>query len=298
MSTPISIKTNLNLGLNLQQLMPKLLFILCLTFILSQCKSKSPLTDLTEPAPQVDDHNGRNSLDWFGMYSGILPCDDCLGKRTIIHIKEGMETEVTTIHLGEQTKMENFVGHSSWDNDGNRISFTDRDNKRHYFKVEENKLVFNGNSPDEEHESLNNFVLKKGGDLVVNRLWTAVEIMGQSNGNGSEEATAEMEEEGKALFQYILLRSDGSFIASGGCNQMQGEYKLMEKNKLSFSKISMTEMACQNRHLDNELVEALEQTEAFLMPMKSEGSQELMLQLIIGKRAPLAVFSTLNFPPR
>tara|TARA_B100000508_G_C11421144_1_gene258411 strand:+ start:129 stop:968 length:840 start_codon:yes stop_codon:yes gene_type:complete len=279
--------------------MRKLLFILSLSFILIQCKSKSPLTELTEPAPRLDAHNSRNSLDWFGMYSGILPCKDCMGKRTIIHLKEGLETEVTTIDLGEKMNMGNFVTDFSWDNDGNRISFTDQKNITHYFKVEENRLVFDGNSPDEAYATQNKFVLKKGGDRLLNRLWTADEIMGQSKRNNVEEEPTEMLEENQSLFQYLLLRTDGTFIASGGCNLLQGKYKLMEKNKLNFSNISMTEKACENAHLDNALVSALEQTEVFLVPtQEDENSQELKLHLMVGKRAPLAIFSTLNFPPQ
>ena len=275
--------------------MRKLSLIFCFLAFFWQCKSSADVTKMTEPAPQEVKDNSRNTLDWYGTYSGILPCDDCMGKRTIIQLKEGMETEVTTIALGKMQKIENFVGEFSWDESGNRISYNDRNNITYYFRVDENQLVFDGHQPTDAFAEENQFILKKGGDVILDRLWTAVEIMGQSSSSPDE--GNETEESGP-LFQYILLRADGTFNASGGCNQMHGKYKLIEKNKISFSKIAMTEMACQFHHLDNELIQALEQTESFILPQKNDNPQNLRLQLVVGKRAPLAVFESINYPPQ
>jgi copper homeostasis protein (lipoprotein) len=36
----------------------------------------------------IDEHNAKNSLDYIGMYKGIVPCADCEGIETILNLRD------------------------------------------------------------------------------------------------------------------------------------------------------------------------------------------------------------------
>ena len=40
-------------------------------------------------AAAVDEHNSRNALTWYGVYTGVIPCADC----------EGIETSITLMKV-------------------------------------------------------------------------------------------------------------------------------------------------------------------------------------------------------
>ena len=45
-------------------------------------------------------HNSRNSLDWDGIYSGILPCADCEGIKTDIQLHKDGTYRMARKYLG------------------------------------------------------------------------------------------------------------------------------------------------------------------------------------------------------
>ena len=88
-----------------------------------------------------DGHTSRNSLDYAGTYTGVLPCADC----------EGIETQITLDAEGTFTKKTTYLGKStpnvfekqgifSWDADGQRITLEGQQKPNQYF-VGENTLT-------------------------------------------------------------------------------------------------------------------------------------------------------------
>ena len=49
--------------------------------------------------PLADGHNSRNSLDWAGTYSGVLPCSDCRGVETYLTINTDNTYEIKRRYL-------------------------------------------------------------------------------------------------------------------------------------------------------------------------------------------------------
>ncbi len=109
---------------------------------------------------------------------------------------------------------------------------------------------------------------------INNKYWKAVEIMGEP---------VEMPE-GMSQEPYIKLNEMGEISGHGGCNSFFGKFKLEGKNFIQFSDFGMSEMECQYESYDQKLMEALNMTRQYT----TRGEDEM--QLIVGKRAPLAVF--------
>ena len=54
------------------------------------------------PAQAVDMHNSRNSLDWVGIYEGVLPCADCPGIKTRLTLNYDGSYRLVTRAQGSQ----------------------------------------------------------------------------------------------------------------------------------------------------------------------------------------------------
>lgn len=87
-------------------------------------------------------HNSRNSLDWSGTYSGILPCADCEGRETTIELKQDGSYFLTNIYLGKSA--EEFIENGSfvWSPDGSRIRLINPQRPADFqqYQVGENRL--------------------------------------------------------------------------------------------------------------------------------------------------------------
>ena len=61
----------------------------------SQAEVELPM----EYNPLVSGDNSRNSLDWAGTYSGVLPCSDCRGVETYLTINTNNTYEIKRRYL-------------------------------------------------------------------------------------------------------------------------------------------------------------------------------------------------------
>jgi len=225
-------------------------------------------------------HNSQNSLDWTGTYNGIFPCADCMGIRTEITLSEDNTFELTEIHLNKSDTRQTEQGTFSWQEDGKVIATSNKEGKITLYKVEENQLrLLDQEGNKIKGDTANLYLLYKSPAPIVNKYWRATEIMGRA---------VEMDENMNRE-PHLLIRINGEFSGGGGCNSMFGQFKLDGKNRISFSKIAMTEMACAFDNYDQELLEVLNSTQQYLMV------DEEHMQLIVGKRAPLAKFEAVYF---
>ncbi len=255
---------------------------LILIFLLackSQQSSVNSLEGMQEETGVIDLlHNSKNSLDWMGTYSGILPCADCMGIQTTLTLNENYTFEKSFIYLGKSTKVQYQKGSFTWLEEGGSISIIDLNDVSKTYKVEENQLRLldlKGNKIEGNLEE--DYLLVKSQSPIVNKYWKPVEIMGQKV-NESENIKSE---------PHLILRSGGKFSGTGGCNSMFGGFSIIRKNGITFSNIAMTERECSYEHFDDNLVEALTMSRQFIMVDAEH------MQLIVGKRAPLAKFEAI-----
>ncbi|OEY71738.1 copper resistance protein NlpE [Salegentibacter salarius] len=87
-------------------------------------------------------HNSQNSLDWDGVYEGVLPCEDCEGIETSIRLKKNLDYVLSQHYLGRTEVEENNLnetGKFEWNKQGNTISLGE--SQKLYFQVSENYLL-------------------------------------------------------------------------------------------------------------------------------------------------------------
>lgn len=255
------------------------LLILLLTL---GCKATSSSLDSANASRQeIDPHNSQNSLDWAGTYYGILPCADCMGIQKKVILKKDQGIEIYTVYIGKSDSENSpfeVNNNFKWDESGNHISVKEEEEKT-TFKVEENQLrQLDQDGSIIEGELADHYTLKKGETSIEGRYWKAIEIMGEKIPTESSMTSP----------PYLIFRMNGELSGSGGCNSLFGNYEVKKKDWVSFSNVSVTEMNCDFNSFDQQLEQALSMAQQFQMIGKDS------MQLIVGKRAPLAVFESVR----
>jgi uncharacterized lipoprotein NlpE involved in copper resistance len=120
--------------------------LLVATSILQGCQSKTNQNELVvddsvfEQEEVIDDHNANNSLDYLGIYKGVLPCADCEGMETIIELGSGNSYSKKITYLGKQNQnVVEISGTFTWNDAGNTITLINEGSPNQYF-VGENVL--------------------------------------------------------------------------------------------------------------------------------------------------------------
>jgi len=111
-----------------------------------------------------------------------------------------------------------------------------------------------------------NIIVSKTNNLNGN--WKLVELKGKKIDNE------------KFNIQFF---EKNRFSAFAGCNNMGGEYEISQENKIKFSKVISTMMACDDMKTEQELASVLEMVDNFV----TNGNT---LSLSKAKMAPLARF--------
>ena len=234
---------------------------------ITACQTKKTATHgLADPA-----HNSRNSLDWAGTYHGTLPCADCPGIRYTITLNNDDTYRLRTRYLEKGDTAFTESGAFSWDEHGGKITLADRGEK---FQVGENRLFhldMEGNRIT--GDLAEHYILTKMTNEITDRYWKLIEVNGQAVADGSTQKEP-----------YIQLNSEANRLqATGGCNGLGGTYELKAPNRIAFSQLMGTLMACENMAVENGLKRALERADSYHVYGDT-------LQLFRARMAPLAKF--------
>lgn len=236
------------------------------------CQSTRSTSD---EQPVATGDNSRTSLDWAGTYQGVLPCADCPGISTTIMLKENGTYTLSTRYLERGDSVFRESGTFSWNDAGGEISLGE-DNRK--LLVGENRLFqldLDGNRIT--GDLAEHYVLDKVEETIVGKYWRLVELRGKP----VEPGTTQRE-------PFIrLAEQDSRLEATGGCNGLGGTFELSEPNRIKFSQIIGTMMACENMEIETELVNALQTTDSYHV-------QADTLQLFRARMAPLAKFEAVH----
>jgi len=106
-------------------------------------KSDDTTTVVNDSASSTvsDEHNSQNSLDYLGMYKGVLPCADCNGISTNIILNKDLSYEIITVYLGKREKIHREKGTFTWNKEGNTIILNEIKNAPNQYFVGENTLI-------------------------------------------------------------------------------------------------------------------------------------------------------------
>lgn len=231
-----------------------LIFINCLGIVSCNTSKKSTSTKEIN----VGD-NSMTSIDWSGIYQGILPCADCEGIKTQLLLNEDLTFTLKTQYLGKSDSVFIEKGNFKWNNSGSTITL---DNSNHQiYKVGEN-ILFHLDKKGKRISSdlAANYTLEKEKIEITNKYWKLIQLNGQPVRLGKREP-------------FIRLNENKNVNGNSGCNTFNGKYELPEGNKIKFSPFSMTKMACIGNDIENEFMRVLENTTSY-----SVSSNELILQ--------------------
>lgn len=222
--------------------------------------------------------NAQISLDWAGIYAGILPCADCEGIQTTVELKSDNSYKMTVMYLGKEGTFE-MTGTFTWNEAGNTITFNNGNENggfaTQYF-VGENTLTqldMDGNRITGEYAD--NYVLRKLDMSLIGRHWKLIELNGQ----------AITEESGNAREPFITFNAEGNQVfGNGGCNTFRGVYELGFGDRLSFPKpMAATMMMCVNMGTEDQFMRIFELVDSYAI-------KDDTLSLNRARMAPLARF--------
>jgi heat shock protein HslJ len=220
-----------------------------------------------------------NSLDWDGVYRGLLPCADCEGMETTIYLNKDLTYRAKVKYLGKSDELVEYNGTFKWNRPANSITFEDPgyNGFNTSYLVEENGLTqLDRNGKKVTGNLASMYILAKGIYTVVEKYWKLTELNGQPV---RFDSTFNQE-------PHIILKDDGNkFVGNGGCNNISGSYKLEGVNRISISSVATTRMACPKMEIESQLLKALQEADSFTI---------LEDQLILKKEnmPPLAKFRT------
>ncbi|MBI1284356.1 MAG: DUF4377 domain-containing protein [Thiobacillus sp.] len=228
--------------------MKRMSIVFVLVTMLSACAHENEVTP-SKPAvaSPVDSHTSRNSLDWAGVYEGVLPCADCPGINTRLTLGIDGTFERQTRYLDRETVPRTELGKFTWHASGNAISL-DANGDGQQYAVGEGRLILLGRDGTRPDPQASNRVLTRvaklapaGADLsriLENHRWTLVSATdSESRRNDSLFPVAD--------HPFVLSFSGAALIAKGGCNTLRGSYQFNAEGQLLIGPMASTMMACE-----------------------------------------------------
>lgn len=267
----------------------KIATLLFLYLLIMSCakKVKEEATDvITVDSTEIlmnKEHNAKISLDYSGMYQGVLPCADCEGIETTLWIDENNYVLFTN-YLGKKNKTKSeFRGSYVWNEFGNTIILKGIENAPNHYFVGENylkQLDKDGNNI--EGDLAEKYLLQKKSNVkvlppppppppimikdvsyhpkslentsLIKNKWRLIELNGKTVLN-----TNEPEKD-----MFIQLNNEERYTAFIGCNNMIGGFILGDKKSLiKFTKGASTLMACPDMTTEQEFAEMLEKVDNY-----------------------------------
>jgi uncharacterized lipoprotein NlpE involved in copper resistance len=270
MDSTVNKKTNLVTFQKIKTNMKhRFLMMLALGSSLLACKTSST-NQTTKPMGD----NSMTSVDWNGTYFGTLPCADCEGIETTLTLNKDNTYKLVRNYQGKaDARPAVSTGTFSWNKEGSKVTLSNE--KPSDYQVGENQVF----ALDMEGKRItgdlaSKYTLAKLDLAITEKYWKLTEIMGKpvekTEGMGKEP-------------HMILKASDFRVSANGGCNQMNGSFTLKPMNRISFSQMISTMMACPNMEIEKQLGEVLSKADSYII----QGDE---LQLVRARMAPLAKF--------
>lgn len=208
-------------------------------------------SNIPKSSTNVMGDNSMTSLDWDGTYQGILPCADCEGIQTVIKLNKDLTYYIQTKYLGKDEKIFESSGQFIWNMEGSKITQHDTDDtESKTYLVGENfikQLDVSGNAII--GSLAEKYILRKVDNQITEKYWKLVELHGKK---------VKPDEWNKREPHMILKAENNRVHGSGGCNTFNGRYELKEGNRIFFSKIASTLMACENMAVEREFFNVLE----------------------------------------
>lgn len=257
--------------MNKSQFLFPLLLIFAALFTGCESGTKKSLNINPDPG-----HNSRNSLDWAGTYTGVLPCASCPGIEQEIKLNYAETYQMYSRYQGADSTVYLESGTFTWDEQGQNIILDSESNQGRdlSFKVGENRIfMLNEDREMITGELADHYILNKvfPDNSITEKYWKLTEL------NGREIVFSEGQ---RREIHLIFKEKDNHVSGSAGCNLINGTYTLMNNNGIRFSKMASTMMACADMENEREFLDLLNTADTFTIT-----EEELLLEGNDGENA-------------
>lgn len=211
--------------------------------LLAACSGEKP-----QPPPDagvVDMHNSQNSLDWSGVYEGIVACQACPATQMRLTLGQDGRFELSRRALVRGATPATATGQFTWQPDGNTIVL-DASGGGQGFAVGEGRVIVlnsDGSRPDAAGASLLRLAsvqpdARTGlAEMLEDHRWTLSSATDAGNQPlGSLFPSADR--------PFVFNFAGSRLMVEGGCNGLRGGYQLGADGLLTLSQLASTQMAC------------------------------------------------------
>jgi heat shock protein HslJ len=196
-------------------------------------------------AKRADMHTSQNSLDWAGVYEGVLPCADCPGIQTRLTLSHDETYELSSLYLDRDKTPRVVRGRFSWQSNGNAITL-DAQRGGQQFAVGEGRvaLLEAGAAPawPQPAQRVLKLVAPMAGAGVQRTLeshrWTLTAATG-AQGQRIDGLPA------GAGRPIVFNFAEGRLNIEGGCNRIFGSYQIDADGRLTVGRMASTMIACE-----------------------------------------------------
>lgn len=212
--------------------------------LLTACAGDKPQPQAPE-AGAADMHTSQNSLDWSGVYEGIVACQGCPGTQTRLTLGQDGSFELTRRSLVRGATAETVKGQFTWQPDGNSIVL-DASGGGQGFAIGEGRVIVlnsDGSRPDAAGASLLQLAPVEPGartglaEVLEDHRWTLASATGADNQPVASLFPA-------ADRPFVFSFAGSRLMVEGGCNGLRGGYQLGADGVLAPGPLMSTQMAC------------------------------------------------------
>lgn len=129
---------------------------------------------VANPDPE---HNSRNSVDWGGIYRGVLPCADCEGIEMVVVLDREGGYRMWSRYLGKDTGMIAEQGQFTWNDAGSAVRLLGSGAQ---FLVGENRLIRLAQDGSRLTGKMGEaYILTRLGEGIAGKYWKLIELSGK-----------------------------------------------------------------------------------------------------------------------
>lgn len=214
------------------------------------------------PALSQAEHRGsgdssQTSVDWPGVYQGLLPCADCEGVETTMILRADHSYTLIRRMLGEKVSTDEVSGSFSWKADGGTIVLEGIGDGPSLYKVGENQLwQLDMKGKPVAGPLAESYRLHKVAEMIAPPLegtrWMLTEVDG---------GPVSVPKDGKR--PYFVLGKDGTVKGFAGCNSFSGKYISKGEGGFDLTGLVSTMMACPQLETEGKFLKALEEADRY-----------------------------------
>lgn len=199
----------------------------------------------------------RSSVDWPGVYQGLLPCADCEGVETTLILRADHSYTLIRRMLGDKIATDEVSGSFTWKADGGTILLEGTGGGPALYKVGENQLwQLSLQGQAIAGPLADSYRLHKVAEMIAppfeGTRWMLTEVEG---------GPVSVPKDGKR--PYFVLSKDGTVKGFAGCNSFKGKCLIKGEGSFDLTGLTSTMMACPQLETEGKFLKALEEADRY-----------------------------------